>query len=72
MAAPVVEFTPASLAAIDAAIAGGTSSVKFADREVTYSSMAELILARDLILNYLGLAGVPARRQIRIFTGSGW
>jgi len=66
------EFTYASLAAINAAIAGGTSSVKFADREITYSSMAELILARDLILNYLGLTGVPARRQIRVFTGSGW
>lgn len=69
---PVVEFTTASLIAIDAAIAGGTQSVKFADREVTYSSMKDLILARDLILNYLGLPNVPERRQIRMFSSTGW
>jgi len=66
------EFTYANLLALDAAIAGGTSRVKFADREVEYSSMKDLMMARELILDYLGQATAPERRQIRIFTNSGW
>lgn len=42
-------FTTTDLAAIDAAIASGELSVKFADRQVDYRSIDDLIKARNLI-----------------------
>ena len=66
------EFTQTNLLAVDAAIASGTRSVKFADREVVYASMKELFMVRDLILSYMGQTAQPERRQLRIFTSSGW
>lgn len=66
------EFTHANLLALDQAIASGVNRVKFADREMQYNSIKDMLVARDLILDYLGQAAAPARRQIRVFTGSGW
>lgn len=70
---PPPEWTAADLASIDAAIASRAKSVRFADREVTYRSTAELIQARTLILNYLNTqSGSAPVRQSRVFTNKGW
>lgn len=42
-------YTATDLTVIEAAIANGQLRVKFADREVTFRSMDELIRARDII-----------------------
>ncbi len=67
------EFTVTDLITIDHAIASGTLEVRFQDRTVIYRSMDDLLKARTVILGYLqALSGQPARRQIRIYTGSGF
>lgn len=49
-------WTQTDLDAIEAAIATGELTVRFADRQVTYRSMAELIAARNLIKDVLEAA----------------
>jgi len=67
------EFTQNDLLALDKAIASGVNRVRFdTGREMQYNTVKDMMMARDLILDYLGQAAAPARRQIRIFTASGW
>lgn len=49
-------FTPADLAAIDAAIASGELTVSHNGRTVTYRSMADLMRARQTILAEIAAA----------------
>jgi hypothetical protein len=47
-------FTQAQLDALDEAIASGTLRVKYADKEVTYRSLAEMMQLRDFMARKLG------------------
>lgn len=68
------EFTYANLLAIDAAIASGVTTVSFADRQVTYQSLDDLLRIRNLIMGNLDTLGAvaPVRRQLRVYTSTGW
>lgn len=60
-------FTDAQLTAIEDAISKGELTVQFADRSVTYRSIKDLILARELILTQRNTAsrqflGVPTSK----------
>lgn len=50
-------WTSADLRAIEEAIASGALRVKYADREVTYQSRADMFATRELIRRALGCAG---------------
>ena len=56
-------WTADDLTAIENAIKGGSLRVRFADREVLYRSLDELIRIRDLIRNALGLIGDAGGRS---------
>lgn len=53
-------WTLADLNALTAAIAQGARKVKYADKEVEYRSLAEMMQLRDLMMRELGLYK-PAR-----------
>lgn len=48
-------FTQADLDALDMAIATGARKVKYADKEVEYGAMSEVIKARRFVAGKLGL-----------------
>lgn len=48
-------FTQTQLDAIEAALAQGTTRVKYENKEVEYRSLEELMKLRDLIRSELGL-----------------
>lgn len=50
-------WTQAQLDALNKAIANGSERVKYADREVTYRSMAEMLKLRSMIMDELNLPG---------------
>lgn len=50
-----MSFSQTDLDRIEAAIASGTLTVKYADKQVTYASMADLMKARDLIRKQMGV-----------------
>lgn len=58
-------WTADDLAAIEQAIATGATRVKYADREVSYSSLTDLIRARDLIRRALGCVPADGSRNRR-------
>jgi hypothetical protein len=67
------QFTFADLVALNSAIAGGVTRVRYQDRDVTYGSTRDLLAARAVVYQYLfpltstgGLA-----RQIRMRTSRG-
>lgn len=47
-------FTQEQLTALEAAIAQGTLKVKYADKEVTYRSQAEMLQLRAIMKNEIG------------------
>jgi hypothetical protein len=51
----VSNFTQEQLDAIEVAIASGTLEVSYSDKRIKYRSMSELLLARNLIRQALGL-----------------
>lgn len=51
-------WTEADIAVLDAAIKQGTVKVKFADREITYRSLDEMLKLRDLMTK--SVSGRPA------------
>jgi hypothetical protein len=73
-------WTQADLDALDAAIKSGTRQVRFADREVTYMSMDDLLKARSLAAAIIsspnqGVAAAtqqPLNRQRRMYTSKGF
>jgi len=48
-------FTQDQLDALDAAIASGTKRVKYADKEVEYQSLEQMLRIRGLMIDELGL-----------------
>jgi hypothetical protein len=48
-------WTLSDLTALETAMKSGTTSVTFADRSVTYRSLAEMIALRNLMRRELGL-----------------
>lgn len=67
-------ITDASLAALDTTIAGGVQRVKSSDgREVYFSTTKDSLAARTLVSEQLDAQkGIRRRRQIRIYTGTGY
>ena len=66
-------WTSADLATLDAAIASGVLKVKYSDRELEYQSMANLLVARTEIVNFLSqTSGPPQVRMVQIYTKNGW
>jgi hypothetical protein len=61
-------LSQSDLDALDAAIASGRLSVRFADRMVTYHSIAELIKARDHVAKVISSSGGISRRAPRYQT----
>jgi len=55
-------FTTTQLAAIEEAIASGTLTVKYSDKQVTYQSTTELLRVRDVIRRELGLVATASTR----------
>lgn len=69
---PAVTATQANLNAINEAINSGVLRVQFADRAVTYRSLAELYSIKNSLLGQLAAAtATPIRRQIRLHTNKG-
>ena len=66
----MADWTSADLTAINTAIKSGTTRVKYADRDVTYRSVDELMRIRDLIRADLGLVGDDGGRTHRYATHS--
>jgi hypothetical protein len=64
-------FQQSDLAVIERAIASGTMRVKYADKEVTYNSMDDLLKARDLIKTELGQKAKSQRMFARHNKGLG-
>ena len=65
-----MSFTQEQLTAIEAAIASGTTRVRYSDREVVYASINEMLRVRDLIRADLGLVGEDGGRTHRYATHS--
>lgn len=65
-------YTDQQLQALKDALATGTLRVRFADRDVTYRSVAELKTAIATVQNELDVAaGTQPKRQVRIWTSKG-
>lgn len=63
-------FTQAQLASLEAAIAEGVLRVEYEDRVVTYRTLEEMLRARELIRNALGLnAGASGTVRIEVDKG---
>jgi hypothetical protein len=73
-------WTQADVDALDDAIKSGTRQVRFADREVTYMSMDDLLKARNLASAIIsspnqgvdGATQQPLNRQRRMYTSKGF
>jgi hypothetical protein len=66
-------WSQADLDALDDAIKSGTRQVRFADREVTYQSLQNLILACNFAAEQVAAANSQLlTRQRRIYTDKGW
>lgn len=55
------DFTTDDLAAVNKAIANGTSEVRYKDRTVKYRSLDELIKVKSMMMRELNLATRPNR-----------
>ena len=67
---PAPQFTVADLASINSAIASGATEVRFQDRTIRYRSMQDMLIARNLIYQYL--YPNTTTRQTRIATTQGF
>lgn len=61
-------WTIEQLAAVEEAIAQGATRVKYADREVQYASLADLLSLRDRMRRDLGLADASRNRRFATFS----
>jgi len=59
-----MSWTQDDLTAINASIANGSARVRYADREVQYRSLAELIQIRDAIRRELGVGSASGGRRV--------
>lgn len=55
-------WTQSDLEVIESAIKEGALTVKYADKQVTYRSLEEMLKIRDLIRNDLGITGPRVRK----------
>lgn len=63
-------WTLTDLQALEKAIASGTLSVKYADRQVNYRSLDEMLKIRDMIAKELGQKATgPFRKVAQFSTG---
>jgi len=62
-------WTQTQLDAMNAAIAEGTLTVRFADRSVTYRSLNEMLRIRTLMMDEIGTNAV-VKDQMRAFSYS--
>jgi hypothetical protein len=63
-------FTTDDLAAINAVIASGELTVRYADRTITYQSTEALLKARDVIISEISATSGTARKRItRLYQG---
>ena len=60
-------FTLIQLTTLETAIAQGTLKVKYADKEVTYRSQAEMLQLRDIMRQELGTASTGSNRRLATF-----
>lgn len=54
-------YTQDDLTAIETAIKSGALTVEYADKKVTYRSLAEMLRIRDIIRKALGLTNTSGR-----------
>lgn len=52
-----MSWSQTDLDALNTAIATGTLSVRYSDRQVTYRSLSEMLTIRNLMMDELQLAG---------------
>ena len=57
-------WTLEDLAALETALAKGVRIVKYADKEVTYRTVAEMIQIRDMIRRSLGCDNARGARRV--------
>lgn len=62
-------YTQKHLDAVEAAIARGEKTVRYADRTVEYRSVDELLQARDVIRTSLANAAGSRSRVVRLYHG---
>ena len=62
-----MSFTQKHLDAVEAAIARGEKTVRYADRTVEYRTVDELLKARDQIRTSLVASAGPRSRVIRLY-----
>lgn len=61
-------WTTEQLAAVEEAISFGATRVKYADREVQYNSLSDLLRLRDRMRQDLGLADGSQNRRYATFS----
>jgi len=61
-------WTQTQLDALEAAIAEGALSVQYADRRITYHSLAEMLRLRDQMRTDLAGDDAPVRRKYAQFS----
>jgi hypothetical protein len=66
-------YTTAHLAALQAALASGVTSVSYQGRSVTYASIADLEKAIRIVQADLNqTAGIRSTRQVRVYANKGF
>jgi hypothetical protein len=76
MATPIPGLPPlnplaSEYQALQSAIAGGVTEVRFQDRTVRYASIKDMIVAANYIYQQLAGSGAAGCRQVRMFTSKG-
>lgn len=61
-------FTQTQLDALEAAIASGTLEVRYGDKSVRYQSTADMIRARDVMRDQLGITAASSRCSFSTFS----
>ena len=65
----IMSFTQKHLDAVEAAIARGEKTVRYADRTVEYRTVDELLKARDQIRTSLVASAGPRSKVVRLYHG---
>jgi hypothetical protein len=76
MATPIPGLPPlnplaSEYQALQSAIAGGVTEVRFQDRTVRYASIKDMIVAANYIYQQLAGSGPGGIRQVRMYTNKG-
>lgn len=58
----MAQFTQTDLDTINAAIATGTRSVRYGDKQVDYKTLDEMLRARQIIMQDLGLITITGKK----------